>query len=115
MSETRLRKTKSGWKAETDFPLDDDHACDEGMSRILQLRTYKHDRGGIITYAGAAQVGGGFTRTAIFQDFHKVVAHSPARATEKAVSEQHAAAVANVEAILAEAVAYEAARREKGE
>lgn len=98
-------KRKEGWKAEDFIPLAE--PAEDGSQRMMRISTYRHSRGGVVTYAGACIKAEGFIRTAIFQDFHAVVEHSDARCTEKTVREQHQRALDRIPELKARALAHE--------
>lgn len=112
MTETSMRKGLNGWKAETFVDLADNGGDkEEGTKRQLRITTSKPSSGGLTTYVGACTVGGRFVRSAIFRDFHKQVARSADRCTEKNVEAQHKAVLTNLDDLIAEAIAYEAAKQ----
>ena len=106
---TNIRKDiRNGWKAETRFDMPE-----IGERYFLQVETSKRYNGGVSTTASVNQrtadgmgyqhkmgLGGGgdFYRTC-FSD-------RAARCTEKTVATQHSAALASIEQIKADAVAY---------
>lgn len=113
--ETYMRKGLNGWKAETFVDLADNGGDkEEGTKRQLRITTSKHSSGGgLTTYVGACTVGGGFVRSAIFRDFHKLAARSADRCTEKNVEAQHKAVLAGLDDLIAEAIAYEGAKQQE--
>jgi hypothetical protein len=114
MIETRMRKGLNGWKAETFVDLADNGGDkEEGTKRQLRITTSKHNAGGLATYVAACTVGGGFVRSALFRDFHKLDARSADRCTEKNVEAQHKTVLASLDDLIAEAIAYEAAKQQE--
>jgi hypothetical protein len=113
MIETSMRKSLNGWKAETFVDLADNGGDkEEGTKRQLRITTSKGSSG-LNTYASACDVGDMFVRTAIFRDFHKRAARSGDRCTEKNVEAQHKTVLAGLDELIAEAIAYEAAKQQE--
>lgn len=107
-----FRGGRGGWRAETTVPLAE--AREDGTQRMLRISTYKHDRGGIVTYASACTKDGPVIRTAVFQDFHAVVEQrTAARGTERAIREQQQRALDKVEDLKAQALAHENTPRDR--
>ena len=105
-------KRKEGWKAEDMIPLAD--KGEDGKQKMLRISSYKHSRGGIVTYAGSCVKDGMFTTTAIFQDFHVMVEwDQTARCTEKSITAQHQRALDMVEDIKGRALAHLAAKAQE--
>jgi len=115
MLETKMSKDRDGWTATTRIVLDtgvksDAALGDEKGDRVLRLVTCKANRGGLFTYASVAIESEGWTTTAIFGDYNKVVAKSADRCTEAAVRRMHDAVLTQVDATVAEAKAFYAAK-----
>ena len=90
----------NGWTSETTCTLKN------GME--LEITTLKRSSGKVVTYAQAMKIKdeGGWTSRSfmMFQDFNKqVMVHDVKRATDKTVSEAHAKALENVQALIDEA------------
>jgi hypothetical protein len=94
---------RDGWQAETRIAL-------EG-GRHLSITTRKGTRG-LRTSAQAYRLENGFMTYALFGDYSKTLSQSPARCTEKAVSELHRQALARLAEIKAEVAAFYAAKGE---
>ena len=93
-----ITKGRSGWEASSTVPLD--------AERHLNIRTSKSDRAGLVTTATAVKLTDfGYTFT-VFEDFSRGVGLADARCTEKTVALAHAAVMAKVEEIKADALAY---------
>lgn len=97
--ETTVKRNRDGLEAETRIPLGFDR-------RELRITTSKGSRG---VYTGALVVqvtDRGFTFV-LCQDYRKTLAQDKAaRATEKTIRTMHAAVLANVDAVVAEAKAF---------
>lgn len=94
-----------GWMAESRIPMEGD--------RVLKIVTNKV-RGGVGSFARAVAIKGDMESFLMFGDFSKPLGARPARATEKAVREIHAAVLAGAEALKAEAASFYAAKVERG-
>lgn len=102
------RSMRGDLEAENELPMSE-------AGRVLTIRTSKGSRG-LRTSAQSCKVeasANGFSSRSfmLFGDFSKTVMQSDKRATEKAIREQHAAVLANADALLAEAEAFYAAKR----
>jgi hypothetical protein len=98
---TTVRRTMhGGLEAVTVIPLGSD-------DRILRVATHKISGGRLMTDATAvkATAGGGFMWSP-FGDYNKRIAIATARATERAIEAQHAAALASIAPTVAEAIAF---------
>ena len=82
---------------------------------LLLIGTGKGLRRGLRTYAMVQKdEGSGCRSYVMFGDFRKTVSEDPAvRATEKAVAAQHSRALQQLDALMAEAAAFYAAKSEK--
>lgn len=93
-----ITKGRNGWEATSIVPLD--------AERHLNIRTGKSARAGLVTTATAVKLTDfGYTFT-VFEDFSRRVGQSDARCTEKTVALAHAAVMAQIEGIKAEALAH---------
>lgn len=91
-------KSKDGWEAQTDFPIDD--------TKILRVMTYKNDRG-MSTYARIITISPQGYASFSSADYRKLImTDNTARATEKSINLQHNIVVANVDEYLAEVAAF---------
>ena len=93
-----ITKGRDGWQATSTVPL-------EGK-RHLKIRTGKSDRAGLVTMASAFVLTDTGYTFVMFEDFSKRVGQADARCTEKTVALAHAAVMAKVEEIKADALAY---------
>lgn len=115
VAETRtiVHKRRDGWEAITYFeigPAKHDHHSEPGI-RSLRISTSKRSRGGISTSATAVVLCPDGTMSWLpFEDFNKHLIAEKVRCTEKSVREQHAKALEQAEAILAEAKAFYAGK-----
>lgn len=99
--ETYLRKGPNGWRASSAVTLPD--------GRYIEVCTRKHQTL-IVTNVTGGKSERGFFHHVIYEDFFRTYFAAPGRCTEKAVSEQHAAALAKLEAIAADVAAHYAAK-----
>lgn len=106
---TVTRNMRGELRAENEIPMSE-------PGRVLTISTSKGSRG-LRTFAQSCTISdsNGFKgRTFVmFGDFTKTVAQSDKRATEKAIHEQHAAVLRQLDAILMEAEAFYAAKAAK--
>ncbi len=93
-------KGRDGWQAENRIPLEGD-TINVG-DRFVKLLTYKGDRGLVTRATVCTKTEFGYTHE-LFGDYSKRVMQSNTRATEKAVTVQHQAALNDLEFILADA------------
>lgn len=104
IDETRMTKDRDGWEARSRVKLDR-----YGFpGRILQITTSKSLRGGIYSHAMSAFISEDKSFVwAMGADWEKRLANQPkARCTEKAIKTLHALAIANVEALVEDCVAF---------
>lgn len=104
---TTRKALRGGWECKSHVPLD--------AERTLRINTYRQDNGVLVTRATALklEVRGGVTMEtwAMFGDFSSTISKSqPRRVTPAVAEEQHKAALANIEAVKAEALAFYAAK-----
>lgn len=99
--ETTISRTKSGWRATTELPFDD--------NRVLDLTTARIG-GQLKARAAVMTVNGAFRTTVFFRDYSAVVVDSDKSATEKNVKALHTLALGNIEEVLTEARAFYAAK-----
>jgi len=102
---------RTGWKALTKIELcqvapGSEPLHREGGMRVLRIETSKGTKGGIYTSALVCLERDGMTTWAIGSDFHKRIAASPSRCTERSVSDLHSESLKQADAIVAEARAY---------
>lgn len=103
---TRIFKGRDGWEARSLFDMDN--------GRVLILDTHK-TTGGVVQHAMVnkrTMDGMGFEWD-IFGDFSKRTVLKGLRCTEKTIREQHALALAGIEATTETALAYYAAKAPK--
>jgi hypothetical protein len=94
-----ISKGRDGWQAQDYIPL-------EG-ARQLRVMTHKTSRGGIQSDATGVTVKDGYETWEMFGDFREQIASNPTgRATEKSIAAQHAAALANIDFVVARAKAF---------
>ncbi len=100
---TFVSKDRDGWGANSKIKLDD-----HGLpGRILEVSTYKWSGGGVWTHAQCSKIEGGFKTFVIYGDFTKTIQrNTKARCTQKTVETMHEVALADIEALLAECVAF---------
>lgn len=79
--QTFINTTGKSKRADSSFELSD--------GRSLEVKTYKHSRGGVVSYAQVGKSEDGLFRFMVFSDFNKVLKHSDVRVTAKAVENQH--------------------------
>lgn len=87
---------RNGWTATTNLDMPE-----AGERRFMQVRTSKRHDGSLTTTASVNQRnedGSGYIH-AVFLDFYKTVATEKVRCTEKAVTEQHAKVLEQIEQI----------------
>lgn len=99
----KIVKGIHGWKATTDVPM-------EG-TRLLRIETSRHEvRGraaGVSARASVFKVDGHFLSCDLFGDYSKnVVVDTTVRCTEKSITLVHAAALAQLDAVLADVKAF---------
>lgn len=100
---THIAKSHYGWRAETTVEL--------GGNRILNFVTMKRSNGALVTTANCGRSDGNFFSFVIFQDFsERVITETPARVTEKVVTDQHLRALRQLDAIKARCAAYYATK-----
>jgi hypothetical protein len=104
------RSMRGDLEAENELPMSE-------KGRVLTITTHKSGRH-LTTRAQSCKVDystpGIVSRSFIlFGDFSKVVAQTDKRATERAIREQHTAALAQAETLLAEAEAFYTAKADK--
>ena len=96
--ETRILRDRDGWYARSNMDLDG--------NQLLNVRTYKTDKGVLRTYASVCtKVEGGTRHIMGFGtsggDFSETLAASkPARVTEKVVTAQHESVLKNLPDVL---------------
>jgi hypothetical protein len=119
--ETTFDKSKYyGWRATTYFPMGParDH-FDRPAERMLHISTSKNIYGGLSAIATVALHRDGAMSYAIGGDFHQLIVQNGDRCTEKAVRTLHAQALAQADALLAQARAFynalEAAKQRQAE
>lgn len=115
MLNTRTTKCpRTGWDALTTIALPDLDAPegnDPGLmgkdgKHILEIHTYKSDRGGVHTYASVHRAKNGWKSHMIFQDYSvKVIYEAALRCTENNVRDQHRRALSMLDNIKCD-VAY---------
>lgn len=107
MTQATMRKGREGWEAETEIPLIG--------RRVLKVHTRKTSRGLRCSASAVELSADGLSYTwVMFGDFGEKLADNPtARCTEKTVKEMHAAALVDIEAVKARALAFYAAKAEK--
>ncbi len=101
--ETMIGKGNNGWKATTQIDLDAPY--------VIEISTHK-SLGVLVTNATRYKLESGMKSYMMFGDFSKRIIVTKNRCTEKSVLAQHAAAIADVDAIKAECAAFYAARSE---
>lgn len=96
----RVNKGYYGWLAESEVELFD--------KKVLRVSTMKRSSGRLVTMAQAMEDNGnGMVSFIMFQDFNQTLeTSSPKKVTEKAVREQQAKVMANIESAVAAAKAY---------
>lgn len=98
---THVRKTKSGWEASTECPVPG------SPYQYLTIKTYKHQRGGLITVASVAKREGGFLTHLLYTDFHRSLVYIPDnRCTEANVRAQHDAQMGRLTQIMSMVLAH---------
>lgn len=109
--QTYIHKSSLGWKATTEFDLDD--------RKVLRIRTCKGNQGALLTHATVSirDNHGSLTHAIDFGtgggDFSRHVARSqPARVTEKVVQQQHDQVLAQLAEIKAAVMLHYAAKAE---
>lgn len=105
--QTRIIRDKNGWDATSKVDLLGE------ANRLLQIRTYKTDRGFLVTYGTVHKKidGGGLQHILGFGtpggDYSEtLVSTKPARVTEKVISAQHESVLSNLSTILAAVEAH---------
>lgn len=93
-----ITKGYDGWQATSTVPLD--------AERHLKISTSKSARAGLVTMATAVKLTDTGYTFVMFEDFSNRVGQADARCTEKTVALAHAAVMAKVEEIKADALAY---------
>lgn len=83
---THIRKGIYGWTADTQIPLDN--------GRELRFTTMKRSNGMVTTTVQCGKIEDKFFTYVMFQDFNARLISDVARATEKAVTQQHQNALA---------------------
>lgn len=98
---THVRKSKSGWEATTECPI-------PGMPyQYLDIKTYKHQRGGLITVASVSKREGGFKTHMLYEDFHRTLVYIPDnRCTEANVRAQHEAQMGRLAQVMSMVAAH---------
>lgn len=106
---TVTRNMRGELSAENEFPIT------SMPGYLLLIGTGKGLRRGLRTYAQVQKdEGSGCRSYVMFGDFRKAVFEDPTvRATEKAVAAQHSRALQQLDALMAEATAFYAAKAEK--
>jgi hypothetical protein len=104
---TRILRDNYGWKAASNLDLVGE------ANRLLQIRTYKNDRGFLVTRATVHKKidGGGLQHIMGFGtpggDYSEtLVSTKPARVTEKVISAQHDSVLSHLPGILAAVEAH---------
>lgn len=107
MTQATMRKGREGWEAESEIPLIG--------RRVLKVHTRKTSRGLRCSASAVELSADGRSYTwVMFGDFGEKLADNPtARCTEKTVKEMHAAALVDIEAVKARALAFYAAKETK--
>lgn len=101
--ETYLRKGPYGWRATS--------SVDIAGGRTLEVTTRKRtNSNALVTYVSAGRVDGSFFTHLMYEDYCKCHAATIARCTEKAVASLHADVMANIDSIVADVVAFYAAK-----
>lgn len=98
------RDYRKNWRASTTVKLADGWQLD--------ITTRKVESGELVSSASVAKVERGFATHRMFADYSRNISRVAARCTEKAVSEQHAKALARIDDIKADMLAHYAARGE---
>ncbi len=106
---TVTRNMRGELSAENEFPVP------SMPGHLLLISTGKGLRRGLRTYAQVQKdEGRGCRSFVMFGDFRKAVFEGPTvRATEKAIAAQHSRALQQLDALMAEAAAFYAAKAEK--
>jgi hypothetical protein len=103
---TRILRDNYGWKAASNLDLVGE------ANRLLQIRTYKNDRGFLVTRATVhKKIDGGLQHIMGFGtpggDYSEtLVSTKPARVTEKVISAQHESVLSHLPGILAAVEAH---------
>ncbi len=90
-------KSIRGWEAKSEFPLPE--------NKVLVFLTMKRSSGALVTTARVNKIEGQFQVSAM-SDFSYNVLSTTLRASEKAVGEQHAAALRKKDEILEKVDAF---------
>ena len=90
----KLVKGRSGWQAETCFPLPDD--------RELSFSTSKRPDGSLCTTARVSKRDGVFRTFVVFQDYMKTIRREKVRCTDKTVQAQHLDALKDKDIVMSE-------------
>lgn len=101
---TTITKGRDGWEARTIISL--------GAPHILEVRTSTTQRG-LVTRATRYKAERGMMSYELFGDFSENVTVTKDRCTEKSVTTQHRAALADIESIKAKCAAFYAAKAAK--
>lgn len=105
--ETRIYKNAHGnWTAETQVPFP------RHDSMVVHISTQKVYSGEVVSRVTVDKIEGAFRTHRMFTDYSEAVERSRVRATEKAVREQHARAVARMDDIMKAAEAHYATNKE---
>jgi hypothetical protein len=103
MTTTVTKNHYGDWCAESEFPL-------EG-NRVIQFTTVKRSNKKLETTAKVVEIDGNFYKYVMFQDFSQRVSSAALnRITEKAVREQHHAALMQFESVKQAAIQHYAAK-----
>ena len=101
--EIGMYKTRDGWSARSRVALDD-----YGLpGRVLEVFTDKWLNGGVWSHVICVRYEGGAKIWEMYGDFQKTMAKEPKmRCTEKNVKQMQQASIAQLDALLAECVAF---------
>lgn len=75
-------------------------------NRVLRINTSRRSSGLLNTTATVGRHEGGFFSFMMFQDYSKTIKSAKVRCTQKAVEQQHAAAMLDIEAVKADVEAF---------
>ncbi len=110
-SKTLIKKGRDGWEANTTIPLDGDESRAIAIGeRFLKVSTYKRDGGRLVTTASVATKTDIGYQFAVYQDYMKTVSQSKSRCTDKNVEIQHSGVLNDMDFILADVLAFYAAK-----
>ena len=98
--EFRVYKSRDGWEAKTEIEMPE-----AGENRFLRVSTMKTQSGITASAVMVKRISTGFVWD-IFGDYRATLARERGRATENKIREVHLAALANIPAILPDAIAF---------